>query len=144
MIPNADWEFDVEQELTRKIIDTLEELLNQYRRGDITRHAYRTALVYLDKATRGVIDGEITQAIDLEVIRSTADERDTRVVFKANQLLLLSRVLGDDNLSTHRFVTSDEERAMRSFGDEIDGVRLCSEKQQSLVEKAVEKGFSVF
>ncbi len=142
MIPTPEWDQDLADETNRKCLETLEELMAAHNRGQIDSDQYVCTLLYLDKAWRGLIDRDITAAIDTEIAEwgPEVDVVRTSLLRKDKKLLILRQVnerlwQGRVNLNEMKIVDVDTN----SSKDPI----AAAKRAYSLVTKeAVKRGYT--
>lgn len=66
---SIDLDIDVGRELTRKAMEVLENLILRHGRHEISSEALKLALESINAATLGLVENELSRAIELEALK---------------------------------------------------------------------------
>lgn len=90
----------LEDELNRKLLDTVIALVDKYDNGDLSVGAYKESLAAINGVVRGLVDESVIELMDKE--RSRVDfmeDRQTAVFSNEKDLVAISRACYDGRVS---------------------------------------------
>ncbi len=127
-VPNFDLEFD------RKIVAALEQAMHKHSTGAISSHAYSAVLCSLNTASRGLIEEQISLAIDAErdLVDAKVDVEDVTSITMAKPSGSLVVLTHERNAALVKLTTHQ--------GDSLPGVRVfCSDSDDAPCEMAIQR-----
>lgn len=126
------WESDVSLELNRKVLETLSWLSSKEKKID--RETYQFALKALDMATRGLVDEDISDAIEMELFKEVEPSR--TFIFSREGSLAVIKYLP---FSARLFIYRDSVKKVMSFDSDMEAEVFLKKVYVALKRKGYTK-----
>lgn len=139
MEPATRYEIENIRSLDEKLAETVQNYIGRLKRGDCTPLQFRTALLALDEATRGVCDYKLTAWIEKNLaLYPDVKDRDLGVyVNKKNSFVLVVRDNGDDKITIMSGNINGLREDVRDFCHEAGDTVLLAKKAFQKMEQSM-------
>jgi len=135
----------LQEELNRKSLDTLEQLLHRYDDGTLSQRELKAATWALFEAIAGLVDHGIIDIIsEVAKLPSEGEPVVVRQLVHGNRLVLINRSLVNASVTLTGYETSPAgqfSHKQRNFAGEMHAFQLAQQYEVGIVERLVAKGF---
>lgn len=135
----------LQEELDRKALDTLEQLLRKYDDGLLSQRELKAATWALFEAVSGLVDRGIIDIISqVAELPSEGNPVIARKFVHGDKLALIERSLVDATVTLQGFEKSPASHftyKQRSFAGDMRPFQLAAQYEQGIVEKLIERGY---
>ena len=136
-------DFNLEDELCRKVGDAYCWLDNEYKRGAIPAHALHTSLLALDLAVMGLIPEPFsTWATQTRIVLKAPFEIERRVFMKGEVTSVVTFHRGAATVDVARLAQGLKTDLHYGFADEIDEIRAAQARFESICAKLTSNGYT--
>ena len=132
----------IEEELERKVSETLADALHQLQRGETTPEAAKATLNALWGATAGLVSKEmmeiIAESIDAVDLEESAPRRR---VFRKGQTVVILDLPELARMQVNVIMPGSSGKQVRSLGNDDDTLRDLVKKARKAVNSFIENGY---